>query len=54
MSKSVRQNAKIDRLRQDDAQIDGYIRTLESKLSLSADEQVELSKKVAEVLPENA
>jgi len=44
------QNAKIDRLRQDDAQIDGYIRTLESKLSLSADEQVELSKKVAEAL----
>ena len=47
-----RQNAKIDRLRQDDAQIDRYIRMLESKLSLSADEQVELTKKVTEVLEE--
>jgi len=45
-----RQNAKIDQLRQDEPQIDGYIRTLESRLSLSADEQVELSKKVAEAL----
>lgn len=45
-----RQNAKIDRLRQDDSQVDRYIRMLESKLSLSADEQVELSKKVTEVL----
>jgi len=47
-----RQNAKIDRLRQDDIQIDRYIGMLESKLALSADEQVELSKKVSEVLEE--
>lgn len=46
----MRQNAKIDRLRQDDTQIDRYIGMLESKLALSADEQVELSKKVAEAL----
>jgi proteasome assembly chaperone (PAC2) family protein len=44
------QNAKIRRLRQDDAQIDRCIEMLEARLSLTADEQVELSKKVADVL----
>ena len=45
-----RQDAKIDQLRQNDVQIDRCIGMLESKLALSADEQVELSKKVAEAL----
>lgn len=48
-----RQNTKIDRLRQDDTQINRYIGMLESKLTLSADEQVELSKKVTEVLEDS-
>lgn len=45
-----RQNAKIDQLRQNDAQIDRYIQMVEGRLSLSAEEQVELSKKVTQVL----
>jgi len=44
------QNTKIDQLRQDDSQIDRYIASLESGLSLGAEEQVELTKKVTEVL----
>jgi proteasome assembly chaperone (PAC2) family protein len=46
------QNAKIDQLRQDDPEIDRYIGMLESRLSLSAEEQLGLTKKVTEALEE--
>lgn len=44
------QNIKIDRLRDEDSEIDKYIGMLESELSLNEDEQVELTMKVNEVL----
>lgn len=44
------QNEKISRLREDDQDIDKYIGMLESELSLSREEQMELSKKVTEFL----
>lgn len=46
------QNIKIDRLRQQDQEIDRCIRMLESELSLSGEEQLELTKKVTEALEE--
>jgi len=45
-----RQNQKIDQLRQEDAEINKCIGLLESNLSLSEEEQIELTKKVIEVL----
>jgi proteasome assembly chaperone (PAC2) family protein len=46
------QNTKIERLREEDSEIDKYIEMLESELSLSEDEQVELTMKVTELLEE--
>ena len=44
------QNTKIARLREEDLQINRYIGTLESGLSLSEDEQMELIKGITELL----
>ncbi len=46
------QNIKIDRLREEDSEIDKYIGMLEGELSLSEEEQVELTMKVTELLEE--
>jgi proteasome assembly chaperone (PAC2) family protein len=48
------QNIKIDRLREEDPEIDKYIGILESELSLSEAEQVELTMKVTEILETKA
>ncbi|MHC4545387.1 MAG: PAC2 family protein [Planctomycetota bacterium] len=44
------QNIKIDRLREEDPEINKYIGMLESELSLSEEEQMKLTMKVTEVL----
>lgn len=44
------QNTKIERLREEDSEIDKYIGMLESELSLSEEEQMELTMKVTELL----
>ena len=44
------QNIKIDKLREEDSEINRYIGMLESELSLSEEEQVELTMKVTELL----
>jgi proteasome assembly chaperone (PAC2) family protein len=44
------QNIKIDRLRDEDSEIDKYIGMVESELSLSETEQMELTTKVTEAL----
>ena len=44
------QNIKIDRLRQEDVEINKCMGMLESKLSLSEEEQIELTRKVTELL----
>ncbi len=44
------QNIKIDRLRDEDSEINKYIGMLESELSLSEEEQMKLTMKVTEVL----
>jgi proteasome assembly chaperone (PAC2) family protein len=44
------QNRKIDELRKEDSEINKYIGMLESELSLSEAEQVELTMKVTELL----
>ena len=46
------QNVKIARLREEDSEIDRYIGMLESELSLSGTEQMELTKRVTELLEE--
>ena len=46
------QNTKIDRLREEDSEIDKYISMLEGELSLSEEEQLELTIKVTEFLEE--
>ena len=46
------QNTRIDRLREEDSEIDKYIGMLESGLSLSEEEQMELTMKVTELLEE--
>jgi proteasome assembly chaperone (PAC2) family protein len=46
------QNIKIDQLREEDSEIDKYIGMLESELSLSEAEQVELTMKVTDLLEE--
>ena len=48
------QNTKIDRLREQDSEIDKYISMLEGELSLSEQEQLELTIKVTELLGENS
>lgn len=48
------QNTKIARLREEDSQINRYIGTLESGLSLSEDEQMELMEQVTELLEESS
>lgn len=47
------QDAKIAQLREGDSEADRYIGTLESGLSLSEEEQMELTMKVTEVLKED-
>lgn len=49
-----KQNVKIEQLRQDDPEVNRYIGMLESKLSLSGEEQVELTKRVTETLAKSA
>ena len=44
------QNIKIEQLREEDSEINRYIGMLESELSLSEEEQVELTMKVTELL----
>jgi proteasome assembly chaperone (PAC2) family protein len=44
------QDAKIEQLKQDDPEVNRYIGMLESKLSLSGEEQVELTKRITETL----
>jgi len=44
------QNLKIDRLREEDSEINRYIGTLEGGLSLSGEEQMELIKGITELL----
>jgi len=44
------QNIKIDQLREEDSEINKYIGMLEGELSLSGEEQMELTKKVTELL----
>ena len=46
------QNKKIEQLREEDSEIDKYIGMLESGLSLSEEEQMELTMKVTELLEE--
>jgi len=46
------QNLKIDKLREEDSEINKYIGMLESELTLSGEEQIELTKKVTELLEE--
>lgn len=46
------QNAKIARLREEDSEINRYIGMLEGELSLTEEEQMELTKKVTELLGE--
>lgn len=48
--KSRNQNMKIEQLRQEDPDINRYINMLESKLSLSGEEQMELTRRVTEAL----
>jgi len=49
-AKIRKQDAKIEQLKQDDPEVNRYIGMLESKLSLSGEEQVELTKRVTETL----
>jgi len=44
------QNALIEQLREEDSEINKYIGMLESELSISEEEQVELTMKVTETL----
>lgn len=44
------QNAELDELRQEDSEVNRYIGALESGLSLSEEEQMELTRNVTEVL----
>ncbi len=46
------QNTKIELLREEDSEIDKYIGMLESELTLSEEEQVELTMKVTDLLEE--
>jgi predicted ATP-grasp superfamily ATP-dependent carboligase len=48
-----RQNAKMAQIRRDDSEVDKSIGALESGLSLSEEEQMELTRKVAEALEED-
>ncbi len=47
------QNTKMTQLREDDPDINRYIGMLENGLSLSGEEQMELTKKVTEFLEED-
>ncbi|MBW8041433.1 MAG: PAC2 family protein [Planctomycetes bacterium] len=47
------QNTKIDRLREEDSDINKYIGMLESELPLNEEEQVELTMKVTQLLEKN-